>query len=201
MEAHILRMSQILNVKYNITHKLLLQRTAPRERSCGWWWRKLREKYCLSFSDDMSGGDQNISRIFHKCWSLTKNIKDAPHSLSMQILKVNKARRVITDFTVSNYSSLPRMKNHFMTNGIIKLMARSLAVISVESHEIDTTCAKCFHGENGTDWIQCPRCSQWFHKNCFYVWCGIFETSFYVSSCALFCSYNICVRWTSDIFF
>ena len=37
-----------------------------------------------------------------------------------------------------------------------------------ENSHPNRNCAKCFEGEIGCGWIQCPRCTQWYHKQCFY---------------------------------
>ena len=29
-------------------------------------------------------------------------------------------------------------------------------------------CSRCFEGEIGCSWIQCPCCTQWYHEQCFY---------------------------------
>ena len=34
---------------------------------------------------------------------------------------------------------------------------------TLDQDEVETTCAKCITGENESDWIKCPRCSQWYH--------------------------------------
>ena len=102
------------------------------------------------------------------------NIKDSPYSTSMKILKVHKAKRVITrqGFHCVQLFSIATDEESFHDQWYRKADGTESCghFDLVESHEIDTNCAKCFEGENGTDWIQCPRCCQWFHElGCFYV--------------------------------
>ena len=38
----------------------------------------------------------------------------------------------------------------------------------LENFHPNEGCTKCFEREIGCGWIQFPRCTQWYHEQCFY---------------------------------
>ena len=40
-----------------------------------------------------------------------------------------------------------------------------------KSDKNDNACSTCWewHTEDGSEWLRCPICEQWFHETCFYV--------------------------------
>ena len=40
-----------------------------------------------------------------------------------------------------------------------------------KSNKSDNECSKCgeWYTEDGSEWLQCPICDQWFHETCFYI--------------------------------
>ena len=120
-------------------------------------------------------------------------IKEAPYSTSMQILKHNELWRGM-DFIVFVFSPSPLMNRLFLTSGTKVKMERSLVVILililVESSQIESKCAKCLAGEDGSDWIKCPRCGQWYHEGCFYAWNKHLDGTFTMKSYGFFDLYS-----------
>ena len=99
-------------------------------------------------------------------------IKKALYSTSMQILKVHKAQRVVTrnGFHCLRLFSIATDEQAFFDQWY-KSEARTEPCSHfdvVESSQIESKCAKCLAGEDGSDWIKCPRCGQWYHEGCFY---------------------------------
>ena len=93
-----------------------------------------------------------------------ERIKKAPFKADRHILKVHIAKRYVT-----------RAGFHCMQLYNIALDAESFYdqwykredgtepcghFDTVDPDEINTTCAKCITGENGDNWMQCPRCNQ-----------------------------------------
>lgn len=99
-------------------------------------------------------------------------IKEAPYSTNMQILKVHKVQRLFTrnGFHCAQLFFIATDEEPFYVQWYKKEDGTEPCghFDTVENDQIETTCAKCFSGEDGSDWINCPRCDQWFHEDCFY---------------------------------
>ena len=100
------------------------------------------------------------------------NIKIALYSTSMQILKINKARRIITRqvFYCVQLMSISTFAESFNDQCYLKADGTESCghFNLIESHEIDTTCAKYCKRENRTEWIHCLHCCQWIYElRCF----------------------------------
>ena len=100
-------------------------------------------------------------------------IKEVPYSTNMLVLKVHKAQRVITrnGFHCMHLYFIATDRESFLDQWYKKddgtEPCRHFDVVGKD--RIDTICAKCFDGENGEDWFDCPRRGQWYHEGCFYV--------------------------------
>ena len=110
-----------------------------------------------------------------------ESIQNAPYSTDMHILKCLRLedRSQGLESIAFSFFTLSVIKRPSMTPGTKELTERNLLVIStgtLDQDEIETTCAKSATGENGPDWIKCPRCSNgammvafMYPKNTFYL--------------------------------
>ena len=98
-------------------------------------------------------------------------IKDAPYSTDMQIL-CKSTKQDGQGFRCMQLFYIATDAESFHDQWYRKVDGTEPCghFDTVQSHEIETTCAKCLEKEIGAAWIQCPRCEQWFHDQlCFYI--------------------------------
>ena len=101
-----------------------------------------------------------------------ESIQNAPCSTDTQILQVHMARRQITraGFHCVQLFHIASDKGVFHNRRYKKADATEPCdhFDTLNQDGIETTWAKCVTGENGFDWIKCPKCSQWYHDGCVY---------------------------------
>lgn len=101
-----------------------------------------------------------------------ESIQNAPYSTGMHILQVHMTRRQITRaglhcvqlFRIASDKEVFREQWYKIADG--KEPCGHFDTLDQDG--IETNCAKCETGENGSDWIKCSRCSQWYHDGYFY---------------------------------
>ena len=98
-------------------------------------------------------------------------IEKAPYKTDMHILQVHMAKRHVTraDFHCMQLYRIASETESFHDQWYEREDgAESCGHFdTVDPDEVDSMCAKCVTGENGDNWIQCPRCNQWYHDGCF----------------------------------
>ena len=57
--------------------------------------------------------------------------------------------------------------------------------------------AKCFEGETAFSWIQCPRFTQWYRKQCFFDWKKRCRLNF--TKCLIFKCQNLDAKCPTDL--
>ena len=99
-------------------------------------------------------------------------IQNTPYSTDMHILQVYMARRQIAraGFHCVRLFHIASDKEAFHDQRYKRADETEPCgqFSTLDQDEIETTCAKCLTGENGSDWIKCPRYSQRCHDGCFY---------------------------------
>eukprot|EP00111_Clytia_hemisphaerica_P010989 TCONS_00032233-protein len=99
-------------------------------------------------------------------------IEKAPYNADMQILQVHMAKIENTraGFHCMKLYQIASDPKPFYTQWYNKADGTVPCghFDTIDMDEIITTCAKCLLGETGDGWLQCPRCSQWYHDECFY---------------------------------
>ena len=99
-------------------------------------------------------------------------VKNSPYRTEMHILKVYMSKQVImkSGFQCRQLYQIASYKKPFHDQWYRREDGSEPCghFDLLENFHPNESCAKCFKGEIGCGWIQCPRFTQWYHEQCFY---------------------------------